>query len=90
MLSLENNWIHVFPKHIVLCENANSLVQDLNPKVTMSIFYDDNYYTTSTSSIYNISLLKAILKVLNLQKDWCRENFENTAFKNVLTGKLRS
>ena len=44
----EINWIHTFPKVLVLCE-MQSVLSRIWTCVAVSISYDDNHYTTGTS-----------------------------------------
>ena len=49
---MNNNWIHTFPKGLVLWE-MQSVSSRIWTRVAVSISYDDNHYTARTSKMYD-------------------------------------
>ena len=47
----ENNWVHTFPKDIVLSEMQSALFK-IWTHAAVPIFYDDNHYTTGISNYH--------------------------------------
>ena len=60
----ENNWIHTFPRVLVLCE-MQSVSSRIWTRVAVSIYYDDNHYTTVTFIFIRIAkiFLRNILRL---------------------------